>query len=484
MQKINLKKLQYCLAITVFGISSATFAAPYYDNAGAQRSYFNHRINAVRPRPESSNLTKPSYQNTAPISQPTIQPAKPIFTAPTARQPAVITQTPKAITPPTTPTLTPLTPATNNVNNLTPAPAQAPTPSATKMQNQPNTLQPNNPQKAEQLGWQQYIPPEVKKIRNIPDNFNIKPYVGYRSDNLDWNVAGSNISKLSELTYDSIGMAEAGIEADYTHRDGILSGLYVEAKVAYAKAFSGSHVDSDFTNRLPTFDDNNNPTGQFVDGVFEFSRTEGDSDDGDSSQFSAAIGYEVWQEKFQDSKYSITPLIGYSYQTMDLTMTNGKLMDPRGGIATDGLQYDTIVVPPIIDGTPFQGLDSSYRTTWKGPFIGMAMNFVSNAHMLGLSGKIHRNDFSADATWNLRSDFRQPDSFSQQGDGFGFDVGLDYSYYLSDSWGLFAGFNYKSFSVEDGTDTIFFSDGSVLSGKLNEVNWNSQLYRAGARYSF
>jgi hypothetical protein len=342
----------------------------------------------------------------------------------------------------------------------------------------------HNASSATKHGWNKYVPPEMRTVA-APTLLNIKPYTGYRVDNLDWNVAGPDIPKLSELKYETVGMAEIGLEADYTHRQGIFSGVYIEGKASYAKAFSGRHTDSDFMNRLEIFDEENKSTGEFADGVFEFSRTEGDSDDGSANNFSGAIGYEIWREDNQDYISWITPIIGYSYQTMDLTMTNGELMDPRGGVGADGKNYDVATDPPIINGTPFNGLNSSYNTKWKGPFAGFVSGFGKGKHQLMLKGQLSYNDFDAEATWNLRTDFRQPLSFTQEGQGFGFDLGADYYYNITESWGVFAGLNYKKIAIKDGTDIVYFSDGVTSSSqRLNEVNWSSQLYRIGARYNF
>jgi hypothetical protein len=96
----------------------------------------------------------------------------------------------------------------------------------------------------------------------------------------------------------------------------------------------------------------------------------------------------------------------------------------------------------------------------------------------------HFARFRGAAQWNLRQDFNQPVSFVHGGTATGLELGLDYSYTIWDNLALNAGFAYKNWRVSDGYDFVILNNGQALATKLNEVNWDSQLYRVGMAYNF
>jgi hypothetical protein len=320
---------------------------------------------------------------------------------------------------------------------------------------------PANNANASGYGWNKYVPPEMRNVAPAPP-FSGKLYVGYRQDNADWNVAGDiagqNPSKLSELEFESVGMTEVGGEAEYTHRDGMAKGAHIEGAAYYAKAMSGETRDSDFREQQ-------NEDGTIGD-LEEFSRSTSSNDDSDAMGFKVAAGYEVRMDSSDNhTKGWITPIVGYAVQKTNYNMKNG--------------------VQVIPDTGAFEGLNSNYEMEWSGPFGGLKGGFKSGSHLLDFRGELHFADYEGTGEWNLRQSFNQPVSFINSGNGLGFELGGDYTYVFEDSgWGLFGGVKYRSFGMEDGIDTVIFSDGSTSSQKLNEVNWTSQLYRVGARYSF
>ncbi len=336
-------------------------------------------------------------------------------------------------------------------------------------QNIPQDL--NAPQKsASEYGWQQYIPPEKRNIAPQPA-FAGRIYTGYRVDNANWNVAGDiagqNPTKLSELAFEGVTMAEIGGEGEYTHRDGSVKGVHVEGSVYYAKGLSGETRDSDYQNAPPTTT-NGAPatTPATAGGLTEISRSTSSNDDSDAMGYKIGGGYEIRMDSSDNqTKSYLTPIVGYSSQTTNYNMKNGVQVVPQTGA--------------------FQGLDSNYEMQWSGPFAGLKGGFKSGSHLLDFRGELHYANFEGTGEWNLRTSFNQPVSFINSGNGMGFELGGNYNYLFTDSgWGLFGGIKYRSFSLEDGIDTVIFSNGSTSSQKLNEVSWSSQLYRFGARYSF
>jgi len=291
---------------------------------------------------------------------------------------------------------------------------------------------------------------------------------GYRRDDLDWNIAGflyeKYVNVLSELEWDDI----ESYQVQFQGRLVIPNIIAVRGIANYGWIFDGENQDSDF--------DGNNRT-------LEFSRSNNSADDGEVWDVSLAIGYPFrWGKSIIST---ITPLAGYSYHEQNLTMT-------------DGLQTisEPIVRPPYyIFLTPevgeISGLDNSYDTEWKGPWIGFDLNFRAAeiktfAHRFEtfFSYEYHWADYHAEANWNLRDDYAHPKSFTHDADGNGWIIRTGFNFALQRHIALNFNFDYQNWSTDDGTDKVFYADGTTAKTRLNEVNWTSYAVGLGLSVRF
>jgi hypothetical protein len=318
--------------------------------------------------------------------------------------------------------------------------------------------------------WEGYVPRHLRNQKRPAINAQL--YTGYRIDDVEATVAGNGLEKLYESKYNNIGMAEIGAEADYTHRSGTLSGAYLEGKASYAKAFSGDYSDASFAREIPT------ENGELVQGLFEANRVVGDSDKSDAKDVRAAIGYEIY--RVQDTW--ITPIIGYSYQTLNIKTSNVTIDLPRGGYADDGSFY-VIQNPEVIPVGQSIDLNGSYNTSWSSPFLGIIGGYENKKHKIIARGELHYASFEGDGTENFED---ETVTLTQSGNGFGFSLAADYTYAVNDWFGIMAGASYRMFSISDGDNTVLFADGSNRIGatSLDSVDWTTQLYRIGARINF
>ena len=141
-------------------------------------------------------------------------------------------------------------------------------------------------------------------------------------------------------------------------------------------------------------------------------------------------------------------------------------------------------ITPIPVG-PFPGLNSTYETRWKGPWVGVDLSIrPSEKWFLFGSFEYHWADFNAEANWNLRSDLAHPKSFEQMADGNGIVLSLGCDYYIRHNVSLNLGLDYQDWSTDPGVDRVFFSNGTVSETRLNEVNWESGAIRFGITFHF
>ncbi|UCD79556.1 MAG: hypothetical protein JSW26_29895 [Desulfobacterales bacterium] len=286
--------------------------------------------------------------------------------------------------------------------------------------------------------------PEVNLILNA----------GYRRDDLDWNIAGdssgNNPNVLSELTWNDLESYQVKFQGSLVLPNIIALRGYAD----YAWIFDGENQDSDYLGDNRTY---------------EFSRSNNKADDDNVWDASLGIGYPF--RTGQTVIATVTPLVGYSHHEQNLKITDG---------------YQTI--PPL---GSFSGLDSSYDTEWKGPWIGIDMRFraeklnnFAERFETYFSYEYHWADFYAKADWNLRDDLRHPKSFEHEADATGWIIDAGLNFILQHNIALNFDFDYQSWGAKDGNDKVFFADGTTGKTRLNEVNWSSYAFRLGLEIRF
>jgi hypothetical protein len=268
--------------------------------------------------------------------------------------------------------------------------------------------------------------------------------VGYRQDSLNFSIAAPSGSPniLSELTWTDLKtfqiMAISRLTANY--------GFYMRVNGDYGWILSGRNRDSDYNGD---------------DRTLEFSRSVSDSDGG--SVYDVSVGFGRASNYLNDS-LKIVPLLGFSAHGQNLILKNG---------------LQVISDNPSLLG-PFEGLNSSYRTTWYGPWIGLDV-FWAPSWSIPLSfwgsAEYHRTWYHARGHWNLRSDFADDFHNESCANGFVGMVGIDYD--LGCNWLLNLVLCLQEWRAEAGIDrTTFFvdelSDTSVVGfTKLNGAHWHS-----------
>lgn len=295
--------------------------------------------------------------------------------------------------------------------------------------------------------------------QTLPPALDISISNTYRRDEADWNIAADpsgtqtpNI--LSELTWKKIRSYQLKGEAAYTQRTGMLKGVHLEGAAYTAWTFSGDNQDSDYLG--------NDRTG-------EFSRSNNDASSGDMHGYRGAVGYAIELTDPGNARdygryIALTPLVGYALDNQLYAMTDGFQTIPASG--------------------PFPGLDSSYEMEWSGAFLGLGLDsyFEHNRYRFSLRGEYHSGDYEGVGRWNLRPNFRQPDSFLQEADATGVVIQGRFGYMPLENMEIFIAGGYQDWSTDNGLDRTFLSNGTFVDGRLNEANWSSTELTLGAAF--
>lgn len=297
---------------------------------------------------------------------------------------------------------------------------------------------------------------------------NVDLSLGYRVDQLDWNIgrdiSGGSPNIFSELEWKDLNVWQIKLdgELELINHDFGHSTTIVIAEVGYGKIVSGDNQDSDYAGDNRTL---------------EWSRSNNDAGDGNTLDLSAAFGLRF---PFFNSRFSVTPLVGYAFNRQELTMSKGFQT------VSDQTNYDLL----FSSGGPsplgaFSGLNSNYDANWWGQWLGLDVDFdFSPSLKVGAGLEYHWIDYFAEANWNLRDEFAHPVSFEHEAKGRGLVVDLALDYLFSENWALSFLGRYSDFETGAGTDRTYLDGGGTGLQRLNEVNWESYALMLGLSYQF
>lgn len=260
---------------------------------------------------------------------------------------------------------------------------------------------------------------------------------GYRLDSLDWNIAGNlagtSPNVISELEWRDMQFLQFKGELAGSNQNG----TYFRGSAAYGLTLGGENQDSDYAT--------DNRTG-------EFSRSVNGIDGSHVLDFSGAIGRDM--PFGANDTHRFIPLLGYSYHTQQMRITDGNQVIPASG--------------------PFAGLDSSYDAQWSGFWLGGDVIFdLADRGTVFTRLEGHWVNYLAKADWNLRGDLAHPVSFEHEADGTGvvFELGWR-DILLADGWAWGVDLSLQRWQTDPGLSTFYGA--TTTAQRLNEVNWSSK----------
>ncbi len=272
--------------------------------------------------------------------------------------------------------------------------------------------------------------------------------VGYRMDNLNWNIAGGSDGTgpniLSELKWSDL----ISVELKGLVRAVLLDRIYFRGSLQGGPILSGDVTDSDFNGDNRTM---------------EFSRSDNASERGNVWDASGGLGYRSAIPVLSGS-LELVPLAGLSFHKQNLTLTDGFQTIPLTG--------------------SFAGLNSTYSARWYGPWLGADISYAIADLTVRASAEYHYLFYRGLANWNLRTDFAHPTSFEHTAEGSGLLITTAIEYALKDHLGVSLDFEYNNWETGPGNDRTFFANGLVMDTQLNVVNWDSTSLMLALSWSF
>jgi hypothetical protein len=284
-----------------------------------------------------------------------------------------------------------------------------------------------------------------------PFDIRIHTGMGNHAGTLQWSIAsdpqgqqGPNV--LSELTFKDVEFSLFEASGIVNVHQGLLRDSTLFIQYQTGQATGGNVLDSDY--------DGNNRTG-------EYSRSRSSAEESTLNALNIGMGY-----RYPISRHNLlTPVVAFTRHQQKMVMTSGKqLVDTRN---------------PANVGDFSGQLNSSYSATWTGVWVGAQWAFETPQHQLALTLKNYWMAYSAEADWNLRSDFAHPKSFEHTAVGTGFGIDLSYQYQFSRHFSLRMNWQQQDWSTSTGKDKVFFADGTTGSTQLNGVTWEAAGFSMG-----
>ncbi|MBX2807171.1 MAG: hypothetical protein KTR20_00935 [Cellvibrionaceae bacterium] len=287
------------------------------------------------------------------------------------------------------------------------------------------------------------------------DAFVFSPFIDRTDSEMVWSIAAGPSENdtpniLSELSYRDISSSGTGLVFAHLNTVNDNWAFYIEGN------YRNNNIDSGFSQDSDYFSDNRQD---------EFSRSYADISGDTIAEKNFAIGMKTrW---FGQEGHYVTFLLGHRDHTIDLRVTNG-----------------VQIIPDSLNGTPLTGLNTTYNAEFISKYAGIATEHVFTWGTIGLRYEYHDLTFSAEADWNLRTDFAHPVSFTHEGNGKGSAMTLAYSYPIRENWDVYFNYTLNENLIENGYDTVYFYDGSATSTRLNEVDYSARTMDLGFRYLF
>lgn len=276
---------------------------------------------------------------------------------------------------------------------------------------------------------------------------------GYRTDQLDWNIAGSvdgtSPNVLSELIWDDLQIYQTQLHGSFDFNEDHSGWFHpqISGIFSYGVIVDGKNHDTDYRGDNRTL---------------KSSQTVSASDHGRVYDISLAVGLKIPLLK---KRLTLIPEAGYSVHRQDLEITHGYRVFPR---------QESI-----------EGLDSHYDARWQGPWVGLVSlwELSKNLTFYG-SSEYHDIQYQAVADWNLRSDFAHPVSFDHHANGSGWvhEAGLSFEFHENRS--LTLSIAHSQWKARKGRDRLYLDNGTSLDTRLNQVNWESTSIHAGMTFRF
>ncbi|MDR2093110.1 MAG: hypothetical protein LBP58_07335 [Azoarcus sp.] len=283
--------------------------------------------------------------------------------------------------------------------------------------------------------------------------------IGYRHASLDFNIGYDNglpdwPDVLSELKYDA-EMNELRVNGDWK----LFNGLVVTGEAAYAYGFSGDSRDSDYAS-----------SGRRDEFSRSYAKTHG------STARRLALG-AGWRIPLPTRRIGVTPLAGYAYQYQDWRVRHG-----RQAVSEPGLIGGDHVPPPV--GRRLHGLDSHYKPSWHGPWLGVQLDAnLARQFDLRFGLKHQWSRYYAEGEWNLRRDLKKT-GFKHHGDSKGWQTEIGAIWRFLPHNALSFTLDWGEQRLTNGSERKFFSDGTTSKIRLNEVNAESWGASLGYRMDF
>lgn len=259
-----------------------------------------------------------------------------------------------------------------------------------------------------------------------------------------WQISGSFGATISKLEFDDIDSYIPIVTAEIKP----FSWLAVDFSYGSGSIGNGTTIDSDWIF---------NPSSGSTD--FLTSKSKSTIVDDNTMFYSFNLYFDMFKlmglSRRSTSYFDF--FLGYTHYQDKIRFTNA--------VQT--------IINEIEVSSPIAGVNSTYDFFWNALRAGLRTGhqFPSDFFVSGVFGFFPFIDYSGEAFWNLRSDYRfTKPNFEHDATGtFGLDLNLTTGYAIKKWIVLSAGYSFLYMRAKNGTGTTYLSDGTSIGTQLDKV---------------
>lgn len=139
----------------------------------------------------------------------------------------------------------------------------------------------------------------------------------------------------------------------------------------------------------------------------------------------------------------------------------------------------------LLDKAQIPDLNSSYLAHWKGlQFSLITFLKITNRIEVNPNVMFIPMGYTAEADWNLKTDFKHPVSFAHKARGCGWNLDIGGIYHLSRNLSTSLGWLYSYWKTGYGVDKLFLENGEIPVTRMNGAFKKSSGWLLSLQYTF
>jgi len=302
-------------------------------------------------------------------------------------------------------------------------------------------------------GWSRIIPRIIRTLSlallivgpvtnsvwafTLESNITLNP--GFRTDDLNWNVAGNSVGTNPNIEIETKWKAIRTVQLQIGTEMLLNRTFYFKGFANYGSVYDGTSQEAFYAGDNRT-------------GIYQLTRS--GAGKGDVSDAGVSIGlFLPVTDTDNGGTLSIIPQLGFSTSTQNFWMKGSYIF--------------------TFTGTYITTLNNYYQSQWYGPWVGLDLRFQATPYSsLAFRYERHSVNYYAKQDWP-EFVLARPKSMEHEANGKGDVLALGWRTELEKNWLIGLDIGFQQWTTNRGDMYYHWPDNTTSGARLNEVKWNS-----------